>query len=277
MNQLRLLASYPRSGNTWVRAVLSGLLNEYGAVALNALGGVVAADRALIDEALEIETSDLLPEEEARLRAMAFRNWQPTSSFPLKTHDAWLPAPGADTPPFARDQIAAIVLIVRDPRDVVLSLARYFGLALPDAIEALGHPRFSLGISEMGLRPHVAQLVSSWSDHARSWLDADLPLTLVRYEDLVAAPRDGFAAIARAFDIPAPPDRLARVVETTRLDRLAAAEAQTGFRESSRFAPNRFFGAGTPGAWRDVLTPAQAAQIVRDHGATMNRLGYIED
>lgn len=276
MNALRLLASYPRSGNTWVRAVLSALVRADGAVALNALGGVMASDRSLIDEALGIETSDLLPAEEAQMRAQAFRHWQPGGPFPLKTHDAWLPAPGADTPPFAVDQIAAVVLIVRDPRDVVVSLARYFGLTVPDAIDALGHPRFSLGVSATGLRPQVAQLVSSWSGHTQSWLDAGLPLTLVRYEDLVAAPHERFATIARALHMPAPPQRLAHAIDAARLDRLATAETRTGFRESSPFAPNRFFGSGTPGAWRETLTPAQAGRIVCSHGDIMQRLRYID-
>lgn len=277
MSGVGLIASYPRSGNTWVRAVLTALVRGDGALDLNALEGPIAADRAFIDDALEIETSDLLPDEERRLRPIAYRAGLPAGrrAFPIKTHDAWLPAAGAAEPPFPRERIDRVVLIVRDPRDVVVSFARYFGFTIDEAIDAMAHPRFSLGTSRTGLRPQVSQLVSSWSGHAASWLGSGLPLTLIRYEDLVAAPVKGFAAIAGAFGHAADPARLAVAIDAARLDRLAAAEARNGFRESSPHAPNRFFGPGTPGGWSGTLTPAQAARIVRDHGAMMRELRFI--
>ncbi|CAN5886387.1 sulfotransferase domain-containing protein [soil metagenome] len=276
MSRFGLLASYPRSGNTWVRAVLSALVRGNGQLDINALEGAIASDRSLVDDALEIETSDLLPDEERRLRPDAFRHWLPARArtFPLKTHDAWLPAAGATQPPFPREKIAAVVLIVRDPRDVVVSFAHYYGLTIAEAIETVGHPRFSLGTSTTGLRPQVSQLVSSWSRHTASWRDSSLPLTLIRYEDLLAVPLESFASIARAFEYPTAPDLLTRAIDAARLDGLRAAEALTGFRESSRFAPNRFFGAGTAGGWRTTLTAAQASRIVDDHGIVMRDMRY---
>lgn len=276
MSRFGLLASYPRSGNTWVRAVLTALVEGSSQLDINALGGAIASDRSLVDDALEIETSDLLPDEERRLRPSAFRTSLPARArtFPLKTHDAWLRAAGAAEPPFPRERIAAVVLIVRDPRDLVVSFAHYYGLSLPEAIETVGHPGFSLGTSKTGLRSQVSQLVSSWSRHTASWRDSGLPLTLIRYEDLLAKPLAGFASIARAFDYPTAPDLLARAIDAARLDRLKTAEAQAGFRESSRFAPNRFFGIGTAGGWRDTLTAAQALRIVHDHGVVMRDLRY---
>jgi hypothetical protein len=37
---------------------------------------------------------------------------------------------------------------------------------------------------------------------------------------------------------------------------------------------NSFFRRGEAGAWRDELTPDQAARIAAAHGAVMRRLGY---
>ena len=278
MSGFGLIASYPRSGNTWVRAVLTALVRGSGQLDINALEGPIASDRSFIDDALEIETSDLLPHEERRLRPIAGRAAfvSDTHSFPIKTHDAWLPAAGAAEPPFPRELIDTVILIVRDPRDVVVSFARYFGFTIDAAIGAMAHPGFSLGTSKTGLRPQVSQLVSSWSGHTASWLGSGLPLTLIRYEDLVAAPSEGFAAIARVCGYATAPEALAMAIDAARLDRLTTAEARTGFRESSPHAPNRFFGAGAPGGWRDTLTAPQAARILGDHGAVMRELGYAE-
>lgn len=272
----RLLASYPRSGNTWVRAVLTALARGDGSLDINAIEGAPATDRDFFDDALEIETSDLLPDEQRRLRPLAYRSTMPAGAglFPTKTHDAWLPAQGAAEPPFPRERVEAVVLLVRDPRDVVLSLGPYFGLSIEEAIVAMADRNLSLGASRDGLRPQLPQLVSSWSEHTASWRNSGLPLTLVRYEDMVAAPLDAFETITQALKWPTPRDRLANAVQAARLDRLQAAEAERGFRESSPYAPNRFFGAGAVGRWREVLTASQASRILCDHGAVMRELGY---
>lgn len=275
MSGLHLIASYPRSGNTWVRAVLTALMRGDGSLDINALEGPIASDRSFFDNALEIETSDLLPDEERRLRPLAYRAVLTSGkSFPIKTHDAWLPAPGAAEPPFPREAVGAVVLIVRDPRDVAPSLATYYGTTIDEAIAWMAQSRLSLGNSRDGLRPQLPQLVSSWSAHTASWLGSGLNLTRVRYEDLLAAPLPTFAGIARAFGQSAPPDLLASAIDAGRFDRLKAAEIREGFRESSPAAPNRFFGAGTAGGWRQRLTAAQANRILRDHGAMMRDLGY---
>jgi len=273
MSGFALLASYPRSGNTWVRAVLTAVVRAGEPLDINALEGAIASDRAFIDDALEIETSDLLSDEERRLRADAYRIAVPRlpRSFPLKTHDAWLPKA---VPPFPRERIDAAVLIVRDPRDVAVSFARYFGQTIDAAIDTMSHTDFSLGGSRKGLRPQVTHLVSSWSRHSASWLDSGLPLTVIRYEDLLAAPLESCGAIAGALGFAADADALSAAIDAARLEVLGTAEARTGFRESSPYAPNRFFGPGTAGGWRSALTAAQAERIVQDHGTVMRTLRY---
>jgi hypothetical protein len=275
MSGLRLIASYPRSGNTWVRAFLTALVRG-GPPDINALDVRVGAERQFFDDTLEIETSDLLHDEQRRLRPGAFRSALQVAAEggPLKTHDAWLTAPGAAEPPFPREHIEAVVLIVRDPRDVAPSLATYFGVTTDSAIELMANPEWSLGGGSRGLMHLLPQLVSSWSQHTASWLASDLPVLLVRYEDMIAKPLDAFPRIAEALKYDLPRDSLARLLDATQFDRLKAEEARKGFRESSRHAPNRFFGSGTAGGWRQKLTAAQADRIVREHGSIMRELGY---
>jgi hypothetical protein len=276
MSSLRLIASYPRSGNTWVRAFLTALQQKGGAININALEGKIASERSFLDDALEVETSDLLPHEEGRLRPLAYRMALPpdAGSFPVKTHDAWLAPDGAAEPPFPRELIEAVVLIVRDPRDIAPSFGRYFGMTIDEAIDAMAQPKLSLGLSKGGLRAQISQLLSSWSAHTASWLTSGLPLTLIRYEDMIAAPLPTFATIARALNCAAHPELLEAAVNATQIDILRSEEARKGFRESSPHAPNQFFGSGTVGAWRQTLTSAQVSRILRDHGAVMRELGY---
>jgi hypothetical protein len=275
MSGLNLIASYPKSGNTWVRAVLTSLNQGGGPLDINQLAVPIAADRFFFDDAMEIETSDLLPAEEHRLRPLAYRFVLPQGGpLTLKTHDAWLPAPGAEEPPFPRADIAMVIFIVRDPRDIALSLASYLDVTIDEAIRALASRTFSMGINRQGLRPQLPQYVSSWSRHTESWLGSNLPLHLVRYEDMIATPLETFEAIAKALNYPTVPGRIAAAVAASRFERMQSDEKAKGFRESSPQAPNRFFRSGTAGGWRQKLSDAQVDRILQDHGDTMRRLGY---
>src|SRR4051794_7170262 len=75
MTQIVWLASYPRSGNTWLRVFLSNLAAPDDTVAdINNLAvSGSASDRAPVDDALGVESSDLAAEEIDCLRPAAYR------------------------------------------------------------------------------------------------------------------------------------------------------------------------------------------------------------
>ena len=66
------LASYPKSGNTWLRAVLTNYLrDDREPASINALvGGPVASDRETFSEIVGLDSSDLTPEEILRHRPL---------------------------------------------------------------------------------------------------------------------------------------------------------------------------------------------------------------
>ena len=59
MAEIVWLASYPKSGNTWVRAFLAALLDGPDALDINRLGSHIVSSRDVLDEHLGVETSDL--------------------------------------------------------------------------------------------------------------------------------------------------------------------------------------------------------------------------
>jgi aryl sulfotransferase len=277
MTGINLLASYPKSGNTWVRAFMTCLRSGRDTIDINELEGVSCADRAVYDDALEVETSDLLPEEMARLRAAACRvalNGA-LDRIVVKMHDAWLPFPGTEALPFPADRIAAVVFLVRDPRDVAVSMAHHSGVTIDAAIARMADPGHRIGRTDFNHNLQIAQYLSSWSLHALSWLDCGLPLCVVRYEDLLSAPAKQFAAIASTMCMSDDAERLARAVGASRFERLQEQEVHQGFCEGLRGTPSLFFRNGRTGTWRDNLTHKQAQTIIRDHARVMDIFGYV--
>jgi len=278
MQRLVWLASYPKSGNTWVRLFLTAYTHpEQDEVDINAVDvSLHAGNRDLFDRVIGLEASDLTPAEIERFRPDVYRQLAAEAEEPLflKVHDRWRRTPdgGSLFPP---ETTAATIYIVRDPRGVAPSYANHYNLSIDVAIAQMATADHAIAAPTNRLASQLHQPMGSWSQHVTSWLDqAELSVHLVRYEDLHAAPEAHFAEILRRAGLPVDADRLAAALAQTRFERLQAQEAAVGFRERLSAAP-RFFRQGRPDRWREELTTAQIARIERDHGAVMERLGYL--
>jgi aryl sulfotransferase len=277
MTGLVLIASYPKSGNTWMRLLLETLRRGGNRPDINAVGIVNAASRVRHDQILDIETADLTPEEVAHARRWVWqrRRDKGQGDRVLKVHDAYLAPPGMDRPPFAPDIVDRVLYIVRDPRDVAISLAHHFGLSLEQAADRLADGNFKLGLSQDSLNPQLEQFGSSWSRHVESWLDASqLLVHCVCYEDVLRAPSERFGEVVRFLGLTMATDALQRTVDACAFEALSAEERMHGFRETMGGATAPFFRRGVAGGWRDTLPKALVRKIEGDHGPTMRRLGY---
>lgn len=271
------LASFPKSGNTWVRALLTSLdEGEGGEVDINALGhGPIAAGRWHLERFSGLSSGELTPGEIDRLRPAVDRYLDAQSDRLRfrKIHDTLFGGYGG-APIVAPDATRGAVYVARDPRDVAVSWSHYMGIDPERAVEQLADRHGAYESATRRLNLQVRQRVGSWSDHVRGWLDQDLfEVLLVRYEDLEADTARELTRIVRFAGLDANPPEVAAAVEASTFGRLRSQEAEHGFRERS--APDRpFFRRGTSGAWRDQLAPEIAHRVERDHAEVMARLGY---
>ena len=276
MSGYHWLASYPKSGNTWLRLALSSLARG-GAppdFAAEDRFAPIASDRTAFDLLLDVDSADLTDDEAEALRPRfheidAGRYAEPQLR---KVHDAWTRTPAGE-PLFPPALTLGAVYLVRDPRDVAVSLAHHLGIDLDRTIAFMGRADAALAMGGRGGVPQLRQRLLTWSAHVRSWLDAPAPPLLLRYEDMLADPAATLARAARHLGRAAAPEAVARAAAATRFEALRAAEARHGFAERPKTA-GRFFRRGIAGGWRDTLTPAQAARIEADHGGVMADLGY---
>jgi aryl sulfotransferase len=271
------LASYPRSGNTWTRLALRSLSGGGEEVELSAISsfGRVAARRELIDRELEVDSGLLTESETQELRpdmhAVLFGSRPPTL---VKTHDAWVRTPSG-RPVYGRDFTHAAIYLLRDPRDVAVSWARFHDWPLDRSIAYLADESAFLGHAGTNIGVQIRQPMGSWSAHVKSWLDeSDLDPLMVRYEDMVADPHDAFRRMAVRIGWDSGDAAVNGAVEATQFDRLRDKEAKHGFLEKAH-RTDRFFRAGKAGNWREHLSPEQAVRIERDHEEVMARFGYL--
>lgn len=268
------IASYPKSGNTWLRAVYTALCT--GAEPdINSLdGGDLAADRLAFDVALGIRSSDLSLGEIDALRPRAEETAQAALNRDRwrKIHDALLPGPSGELIVSVEATRCALYMI-RDPRDVAVSLASHGDWDLKKAARCLASDATS-GSTEREVGEQLRQRVGTWSSHVRSWADQDyFPVHVIRYEDCVADPVATFYGAFRFGGLDVSEEDVSRAVSACSFDRLRDQETRYGFREVESLT-NPFFRRGPAGSWKKELPSDLATQILKQHVGLMARFGY---
>jgi aryl sulfotransferase len=272
------LASFPKSGNTWFRILLANLSSgERAPSTINDMderGGIASSRREFEFQTL-LDSGLLSNEDIDCLRPDVYRALaaEATQERWVKVHDAYTLNRSGE-PVLGRQVARAAVYLVRDPRDVAVSLAHHNDTTLDDAILLMNASDGVLCPGQKGMAPQLRQKLAGWSGHVTSWLDqTDVPLVTVRYEDMLRSPAESLGVALRFAGRIALPAEIDRAVRHADFAELQRQERDSGFVERmSRTAP--FFRAGRNGGWRDTLTSAQRHAIEQCHAAVMARVGY---
>lgn len=277
MGGIYWLASYPKSGNTWLRTFLRNLIEDGDQPAdINELkSGNIASSRGWLDEVLGFDTAELDPDEVDRLRPAVYRwSLRDDEISYHKIHDAYTTTLSGE-PLVSREATLGALYILRNPLDVAPSYANHNHCSIDDAITRMSEPDHALCKSRKSLPNQVRQRLLTWSEHVLSWVDApDLNCQVIRYEDLLKDPVSAFTRAARFLQLPDDPARVAKAIRFSDFKVLSRQEEEKGFRERPP-KTERFFRQGKSGDWRDQLTPAQVDRIVAGQGEVMRRFGYL--
>ena len=276
MGNLIWLASYPKSGNTWLRAFLHNLLrNPEAPFDINKLGAFCLGESMAhwYKEFDPRPASQFSLGDVAKMRPKVHRAMtrsSPDNVF-VKTHNALVADFGV--PLVTPEVTAGMICIVRNPLDIAVSYSHHMGTSLDNTITWMATP----GARTLNSDEWVTERMGSWSEHVASWTTRPLPaLHVVRYEDMQIEPFETFAGVARFLGLDPPRERLERAVEMSSFKVLQEQERRHGFREKSAVA-ERFFRAGAMGQWKAALTQDQVARMVATHRAQMARFGYVPD
>lgn len=279
MSKIVWLASYPKSGNTWTRIFLNNyLLNGDAPANINDLEeGMHACTRALFDRLTGLESSDLTAAEIDQIRPLMYCRWAEESNELLfvKVHDAWRKNKDG-MPIFPEEATKTAVYILRNPLDIVASLANHSSLLKDEAIARMADEQHNVAASTQKLSRQLPQFVGSWHSHVLSWThQANLPVHIMRYEDMCRAPTETFRQLLQAIGLPINKERLAKAIRFSSFDQAKQQETAVGFKERLPGTVS-FFRQGKEGGWQNELTPDQITAVCHNHRQVMQQFGYLD-
>lgn len=282
MSRIVWIASYPKSGSTWLRVFLTNFGRDGAEPAdIDHLDDAEAASsRHLFERTLGIASAGLGSEEIAARRPDVYRALARASDAPLhmKVHDAYTHLPDG-RPLLPPEATRAALYVVRNPLDVAAAGAPFIARDLDVVLHIMADEDFVMSPPDPDdPSPHVPHRLFSWSGHVRSWTGCgDFPVHVVRYEDMSARPEEAFTGVVRFLGLPLDAGRIRRAIEHSRFEVLRAQELRHGFRERPDAMHGPFFRKGRVGSWREELSAEQVRRLVGSHRAMMQRFGYLDE
>ena len=274
-NSIIWLASYPKSGNTWTRVFLANyLLNTDAPLSINqihrfGLGDSIPQMYRIVGGA-DIDLTDI--HLTTRLRDKVLRgivNNNADVNF-VKTHNFRGSLYGIELIPPKYTRSA--VYIMRNPLDAVLSYAKHYNQTIEEATESFSRSDNVNGPDETS----VLQYLGSWSDHVNSWTSfSPYPTCILKYEDLLINPEEGFSKLVELVGLPVDEERLKKAIKFSSFKELSSQEGKDGFRERPQHSA-KFFNSGQSGRWRKELPKKVADRLIKANRETMQKFGYLE-
>ena len=288
------LASYPKSGNTWCRVFITELRRLAGLDSTEATAaaereeqelrlnrdlatGSIVSSRHWLDDQLGIESSDLSWAELDKVRGRA-GNQQALYAESLryhKVHDAFISPDSAGCPVVPVNGCRGAVVVIRHPADVAVSLSHFFSWPLERCVDFLLDEQAGLCSSSKHGGPQVRQFTGTWANHVHSWVDQQqIPVLLLRYEDLLNEAQAQFSRLACFLDLPAEPELIAEAVVKSNFKTLRAKEEREGGFHERPNGCERFFRTGRSGEGRLTLTSDQFARLTGAFAVSLKHFGY---
>ena len=272
------LASYPKSGNTWVRSFISALF--FDIEGKNDFSNLKKIKQFPSKSIFKNFTKNYQKIEEVYknwINAQNFLNLDKELKF-LKTHHVNCII---NNYKFTDDKNSiGVIYIVRDPRNVLLSVKNHFSLSNYEnekhwiGIEKTAEDKFKDYM--------IPTLISSWNTHYKTWKNKTKNYLLIKYEDLQIDPQKEFFKISKylekitnkRFDN----KKILKAIETTSFSYMQRLEREGFFNENAKSESNsnvKFFNMGPNTKWDEHLDNELVEIINTKFKNEMIELGYL--
>ena len=276
------LASYPKSGNTWVRHFLASLIySNQGKSGLDKLGFILQYPKRDQFEKLVTNLNDFRQIKKNWIKSQDLINSDNKIKI-FKTHHTLCSFEG-DNFTNEKNTLGAIY-IVRDPRNVISSILYHFNLSnIEEALNFIkDEKRFIVGNIKKKVNYPLLTLIGSWKSNYNSWKNIGKNFLLVKYENLILNPNYEFNRITKHIskitNLRFSKEQINQSIEESSFKNLSSLEDKNGFVESIEDLKNKkkkFFNLGPKNNWQKILDKKYINEVESSFSDEMKELGYI--
>ena len=280
------LASYPKSGNTWVRSFLTSLLyNKKNEANLKDLVNIQQYPLRSHFTNLVSKIDDLSELSSNWILSQKIINQDKKIKF-FKTHHALCKFKNSY---FTNGEVSlGVVHIVRDPRNVISSILYHYSKKnYEEAKDFLFDERKAIGKrfdpNDPEVNRNIFTVLSSWKNHYTSWKQFKKNYLLIKYEDLLSNPKDEFYNLSnylsKLLSIEFENNKINHAIKSNSFENLKKLEKEGGFEEAvsdkETGEKKEFFNLGPANDWSKLLSSELRESIEREFEVEMRELGYI--
>ncbi len=284
------ISSYPKSGNTLVRAIITSLFfSRDGKFKFELLKHTTQFEtRNRLNLIKKINEEDFLHLDQLKVLSKYWLTLQKKENMKIsqgfgfvKSHSSYVAI--LNNWFTNSNNTAGYIYIVRDPRDVAISWAKHSNLNYDESINFMlsfnSCIEWAKANSELPDHIKPRTFLSSWDEHVESWTNNDLlvPKLILKYEDLVYKKKETLDEIVCFFEknfkvkFNLTKTKITNIIKTTNFETLKSQEGKFGFEEAESGA---FFRQGKKNQWKNILNVQQINKLEDKFRDFMNKFGY---
>lgn len=285
------IASYPKSGNTLIRAILASLFfTKDGIFSFEILKKILLFEnfqrlnfikKENIQDYKKLSDLKILSKYWLKMQSKENLGLRDGEFCFLKTHSAQLTY--FDNYFTDIKHTLGFIYIIRDPRDVLISYTRHSRNSLDETMLHMTnntaaidyrHGQYTI---EDKIRPYV--FLSRWDVHVKSWMLFQVPNLVLRYEDLVEKKKEIIYVIINFFEknynfkFHNIDHKIENIIASTDFETLKKNEEKYGFDEAIKDQP--FFNVGKSQQWKTQLNSTQKNLIENEFRDEMVKFKYL--
>ena len=282
------IASYPKSGNTWVRFfLLSLILGNKKKINLNNLKAISQYPTQSQYKGI---TSDFFNLQEIS------RNWEKSQKIInadkkirfFKTHNMLIEF---QNNLFTNlNNTLGTIYVIRDPRNVITSIKNHYSFKnYSETKDFLFNEKQIITLSEYEKKEYIGkkdyqlpQIIGSWQMHYKSWKGMKKNFLLIKYENLIKNPKKEFLKVSifleKVLKTKFTEKQINNAIKSSSFFKLKKMEEDYGFEESAedrKGGKKKFFNLGPKNDWKKLLDEKIANEITFKFRKEMEELGYL--
>ena len=281
MKKIFWIASYPKSGNTWIRSIIASLFfTDEGKFNFSHLKYIPYFDKKKNYEFIkEINLEDynnlnqIINISKYWYEAQKLIKIQNGNFGFFKTHYANVTI-GNKYHYANKDVTHGVILIIRDPRDVAVSFAKHLNYSIEKTTKILVNNKAVI----KGNDDTFPMMHLNWENFYLSWMSLNIPILTIKYEDMIGDIHASLVKIINFFHenfnikINNKEIKIKNIIESTSFESMQKMEKNDGFNEATY---GSFFRKGKAQQWKSILTKDQIKIIENEFKNLMYEFGYL--